>query len=51
MEAATAGKIITPSLSEISGGWLALVDTADGRKLVCAATKECQGVSMFKVED
>ena len=50
MEAASAGKIIEPSLSEISGGWLALVETANGRKLACAATKECQGVSMFKAE-
>ena len=51
MEEASAGKIIAPSLSEISGGWLALVETTNGRKLVCAATKECQGVSMFKAED
>lgn len=51
MEAASEGKIIQPSLSEISGGWLALVETPQGRKLVCAATKECQAVSMFKAED
>lgn len=50
MEAAAEGKVIVPSLSEINGGWLAMVETSNGRKLVCAATKECQVVSMFKAE-
>jgi len=51
MEAASAGKVMEASLSEISGGWLALVETAQGRKLVCAATKECQVLAMFKAEE
>ncbi|MGE4589967.1 MAG: tagaturonate epimerase family protein [Acidaminococcaceae bacterium] len=50
MEVASEGKIMEASLSEISGGWLALAETLQGRKLVCAVTKECQGIAMFKAE-
>ena len=41
MENASGGKLIEASLSEIAGGWLALAVTDNGKKLVCAATKDC----------
>jgi len=50
MQKAADGKIIEASLSEINGGWLALAETPNGRRLICAASKECQIVSVFKAE-
>ena len=50
MENASGGKLIEASLSEIAGGWLALAVTDNGKKLVCAATKDCPAALLFKPE-
>lgn len=46
----TAGKIITASLCEVPGGWLALADGENGRRLVFASEGETPLKKMFAAE-
>lgn len=48
MEKASGGEILLPSLSEITGGWLALAATGTGKKLVCVANSDCPFTSLWK---
>ena len=47
MEEITQGKVVTESVSEVQGAWLALVDTEAGRVLACAYKGECQFAALF----
>lgn len=47
MEEITHGKVVTESVSEVQGAWLALVDTEAGRVLACAYKGECQFAALF----
>ncbi|MDD4084635.1 MAG: hypothetical protein GX084_03925 [Acholeplasmataceae bacterium] len=51
MEEAAKARLLTASLSEISGGWLALADTEKGRRLLCAAREACPAAALFKTEE
>lgn len=51
MEEAAKARLLTASLSEISGGWLALADTEKGRRLLCAAREACPAAALFKAEE
>lgn len=46
-----AGQIINKSLCEAAGAWLCLANTAEGKKLVCAANDESAMLQMFAVEN
>lgn len=48
MEKASGGELFLPSLSEITGGWLALAATETGKKLVCAANSDCPFTALWK---
>ncbi|MEG1158750.1 MAG: tagaturonate epimerase family protein [Acidaminococcaceae bacterium] len=50
MEKISAGHIILASLSEITGGWLALATTAAGKTLLCVSNKECPAGALWKAE-
>ncbi|MCD8198631.1 MAG: tagaturonate epimerase family protein [Phascolarctobacterium sp.] len=45
-----AGNVLEKSLSEIPGGWLALVDTPEGKRLVCICDASSPLAKMWKVE-
>lgn len=47
MEEITNSKVVTASVSEVQGAWLALVDTEAGRVLACAYKGECQFAALF----
>ena len=47
MEEISKGKIITASLNEMQGAWIALADCEDGRVLTCAYSGECQAAALF----
>lgn len=47
MEEITQGKVVTESVSEVQGAWLALVDTEAGRVLACVYKGECQFAALF----
>lgn len=44
----TAGKVIEKSLNEVSGGWIALVEAAEGKKLVYVVKGESNMAKMLK---
>lgn len=46
----TAGKVVSPSLCEVPGGWLALADGEEGRRLAFAVEGESPLSRMFAVE-
>lgn len=47
MEEITQGKVVTESVSEVQGAWLALVDTEAGRVLACTYKGEFQFAALF----
>ena len=47
MEEITGGKVVTASLSEVQGAWLALLDSEAGRVLACAYKGECAFAGLF----
>ena len=51
MEEISKGKIITASLNEMQGAWIALADCEDGRVLTCAYSGECQAAALFAKKD
>ena len=51
MEEISKGKIITVSLNEMQGAWIALADCEDGRMLTCAYSGECQAAALFAKKD
>lgn len=51
MEEISKGKIITASLNEMQGAWIALADCDDGRVLTCAYSGECQAAALFAKKD
>lgn len=48
MEEISKGKIITASLNEMQGAWIALADCDDGRVLTCAYSGECQAAALLQ---
>lgn len=51
MEEITGGKVVTASLSEVQGAWLALLDAEAGRVLACAYKGECAFAGLFAKKD
>lgn len=51
MEEISKGRIITASLNEMQGAWIALADCEDGRVLTCAYSGECQAAALFTKKD